>query len=686
MAQMPTPSKPSLKRYVYVIGDDILTSPCPFPPRVAVHGLSPDDPDPSVTHLTCHSDNRYPAMAWVPTKPAFDSKPLHVLQKTKREFGVHQLRDKYVLDWQLCKEWNNLEINLIYVASALACRTSLLMPLDSEVFPFPSRYGYRRLHKSHRGAEISAEKSLHAFGPLMGWISLLISHNLRPSQTGPPLWEVILARAGVSGDYITLLRESELLKFDVGYPRAGVIITRDCQFKNSAAHMVKHFVPYWVLWTNGIQLKDMGPLACLAPTPDEISKAYEAAQASKITPNEFAMPNDESEVAMPEAVMPDASKSGAKPWHSFFEQRRKLRPGHLARETLERKIARLQREKAAEKHLPPGGHSTATFFRWTDADTPQRVRKQMTRNEAEQMWSLYSDRQRRYDSLTNEWDICTEFGDGPSDDDDDDDDGDDDYYRNSINTMDKWHDTLSAEYDRPIQGTEHVVSWTLTDILYQRYGFKFHLFYTANAPDPQYTWLTIQKTFGLKPTTPRSDELHQPVSQFLGHFITSPPTQPCSSMWDLGEDCATPFQAVAQDIPFQVHALTDHGICHYILSARGPSSATPWVLEFEDPATVLECLRRQERTIFELTEFLCMHGAPFNTCRPRNQLSSSSQSYRPVTLGWRQPLHKGTRFEYNFYQERRDRLLHCPHGRAALLAGGIVWHLAMDSLVDDSGE
>ena len=83
MAQMPAPSKPSLKRYVYVIGDDILTSPCPFPPHVAVHGLSPDDPDPSVTHLTCHSDNRYPAMAWVPTKPAFDSKPLHVLWKTK---------------------------------------------------------------------------------------------------------------------------------------------------------------------------------------------------------------------------------------------------------------------------------------------------------------------------------------------------------------------------------------------------------------------------------------------------------------------------------------------------------------------------------------------------------------------------------------------------------------------------
>ena len=157
-------------------------------------------------------------------------------------------------------------------------------------------------------------------------------------------------------------------------------------------------------------------------------------------------------------------------------------------------------------------------------------------------------------------------------------------------------------------------------------------------------------------------------------------------MWDLGEDCATPFQAVAQDIPFQVHALTDHGVCHYILSARGPSSATPWVLEFEDPATVLECLRRQERTIFELTEFLCMHGAPFNTRRPRNQLSSSSQSYRPVTLGWRQPLHKGTRFEYNFYQERRDCLLRCLHGRAALLAGGIIWRLTMDSLGDDSGE
>ena len=75
MAQVPVPSKVPSIRYVYAIGDNILTSLCPFPPpSLAADELTPDDPDPSLTHLTCRSDNRYPTLSWVPAKSTFDSR------------------------------------------------------------------------------------------------------------------------------------------------------------------------------------------------------------------------------------------------------------------------------------------------------------------------------------------------------------------------------------------------------------------------------------------------------------------------------------------------------------------------------------------------------------------------------------------------------------------------------------
>ena len=111
-------------------------------------------------------------------------------------------------------------------------------------------------------------------------------------------------------------------------------------------------------------------------------------------------------------------------------------------------------------------------------------------------------------------------------------------------------------------------------------------------------------------------------------------------------------------------------------------STVPWVLEFRDPATVLQCFRRQETTIPELAQFLSHYGAAFTTRLRGSQIASSlaPRHHRQVELGWRTPLHHGTVLEYNFYVESRNRLLHCPYGRAALLEGGIIWQLAVDGL------
>ena len=58
------------KRHVFAIDNDILVSPYPFPPpNFSRFQLSPDDPDPSAMHFALFSDNRFPALAWVPVSP-----------------------------------------------------------------------------------------------------------------------------------------------------------------------------------------------------------------------------------------------------------------------------------------------------------------------------------------------------------------------------------------------------------------------------------------------------------------------------------------------------------------------------------------------------------------------------------------------------------------------------------------
>lgn len=56
--------------------------------------------------------------------------------------------------------------------------------------------------------------------------------------------------------------------------------------------------------------------------------------------------------------------------------------------------------------------------------------------------------------------------------------------------------------------------------------------------------------------------------------------------------------------------------------------------------------------------------------------------YHALSLGWRQMDHTPTPADYGHYQATLDRLLTRPYARAALLAGGIVWRIAVHYLGD----
>src|SRR5882724_10635877 len=64
---------------------------------------------------------------------------------------------------------------------------------------------------------------------------------------------------------------------------------------------------------------------------------------------------------------------------------------------------------------------------------------------------------------------------------------------------------------------------------------------------------------------------------------------------------------------------------------------------------------------------------------------SASHSWSPtIGLGWQPPGYKPDVLDYTLYEDAQYVLLHHPHEHVALMHGGIVWCLALESVSDNA--
>ena len=127
------------------------------------------------------------------------------------------------------------------------------------------------------------------------------------------------------------------------------------------------------------------------------------------------------------------------------------------------------------------------------------------------------------------------------------------------------------------------------------------------------------------------------------------------------------------------------------------------MLGIQDASTVLQCYRHflhhGTPSRNDIARYLLSNGMPFRTWRrrvsttlPRSHISAptsippSLRFANPadpadrVGLGWRHPNYQPNTEDYTSYEEARAALLTETHARAALLTGGIIWRLAVDTL------
>jgi len=116
--------------------------------------------------------------------------------------------------------------------------------------------------------------------------------------------------------------------------------------------------------------------------------------------------------------------------------------------------------------------------------------------------------------------------------------------------------------------------------------------------------------------------------------------------------------------------------------AKGSEGGANWVIVV-DAATALQCVRAPwGPTTQRLACHLLARGISFHTFLPVHPASTHQTPNIPTTqgLGGRAPGYRPDALEYKEYERKREEFLRGPRGRAALMSGGIVWRLAVDSL------
>ncbi|KAJ3872954.1 hypothetical protein F5051DRAFT_338449 [Lentinula edodes] len=350
---------------------------------------------------------------------------------------------------------------------------------------------------------------------------------------------------------------------------------------------------------------------------------------------------------------------------SFIERRDAQRLRAISSETAVERQSRLSREKNAEKDRAPGRKGARVYY-W-DLVEGVRVRTAVGRNNYEDIWERYGSRQRRYDSVADEWEVCTDLDpeDGPDYSFDDDDDDDSDCF---ISVQTHMNEETGFRED-------------IEDVAYYRFGFL-----KQPPPDNRGVVLKSQvwnKVLGLigcgrSPPSPGPDDyIKLQLCNFITRLMDAVDVRNAPEVYDL----AVRNSLMRPPVPFEVDVLSSFNGHYFLIQAQGATDHEPYLIALRSAATVMEIARREWGPKTEdIITCLIEHGMPFNTLMasypPRKYRAIPCR--RPAMLGLRPATFEPTLQDYCAYEILRDDFLRSARGRAALLAGGIISRLARE--------
>ncbi|KAG6836246.1 hypothetical protein H0H93_009896 [Arthromyces matolae] len=544
--------------------------------------------------------------------------------------------------------------------------------------------------------------------------------TLAHPEPGSTWRETVLKKTGIHHQWLGDLELS--IAGDFNAKRVGGIMQRPSQLATLLPSLSKLSIPLFVSWGD---LQD--PEVFRAPEYLKAKQFVPTAAQIQILRSGQDLPQELTRSPPPSSqpsrvrfapVDPLSTQRPEENWVQFFARRQKAHNPQLLNPVQKQQVE--SRAKNALKQAAPGKKGARVFI-WEDVDG-FRVRRPAGRRHVDDIWEAYGSKQRRYDAVFDEWDLCSEFGEASDDGSDDEehipatDDTDLGTFNEEPAALDSLTELLpDNSFQLPIgreqsmadlqrvhglddreEASSFFFSDTAEDRAYFWYGFVTpdHPMETTATDGP--TWSISREFLGNGrwldsmnipcPTSPPSSATQGYICTFFGRLLSSRKVDDMpAALYDLST------QLVVENSPIRVRRETIEGVQHYFLQLRRSNGleSPSWQVELTSASCVLQIMRRQwGPDLVTLVRELLDRGIRFRTpiegsvfilawvivpkticCLPVSPRSLPAQPKRPSCTT-----------DYAAYLSHRDRFLRSPRGRAALMHGGIVSRLAREAV------
>ncbi|TRM56535.1 hypothetical protein BD626DRAFT_575553 [Schizophyllum amplum] len=378
---------------------------------------------------------------------------------------------------------------------------------------------------------------------------------------------------------------------------------------------------------------------------------------------------------------------------------------------------RLRQEKmVSEGGVPAGSRDRA--FRWDAIGNGYFLRRRISVHDFDRFWSMYTSKERFWDSVANVWDFITEelqqstFDTIESDD-------DLDVLSELVLPSDSvpiqvlldvsavYEEDISSEDDLAGIHGVHRPGTCLRMLAEARYG------YCVGFTDLRDEWVSseargkqsavqardIRAVLGEIMTYPRSvvarleyadDENEEELSEFAGFLAESFTDQTPPWIYCLDFARHNVFSHIVADagqkIAIRPHVFAEplgrNTVQYFLCYIDGPTPP-PYIVTVDDACLALMCVRLGPALpdAEMLARTLLALGCKFHTFAPVDVYSDSWTSSKPspvVGMGYRPFGYTLDRLDYALYQTKLKNFLKTRRGRAAAMRGGLIGRIASD--------
>lgn len=609
-------------------------------------------------------DNRYPFIPFCILRPDWTGPLFEPLEGTMKSFPIYTVfGSRYELDKAIQHHWWNLERAIIYAYEEfLGLRPTFLHPLDIQVFRLPSSWGFTVDHESALAARLRALNSRNAFVPLMALltysIALSAKESAEPSELQPHWIRHLVEVCGVDAEWVNRLEQSVYCSLSA--PRVGVYIDWETfTFPHLLTLYFRYHIPVWIrISETAFKNPDLPTSLRFRPTDHR----------TRVPPPIPLLVNTPPSRQRPQERIRD-----------FISRMLRENGRRIEQESTEDRIKRLDRERNASRFVCPGPRGAYVFL-WVD-NQGYSVRTYVSRADVPDIWASYASTQKWYDSVHDQWDIGIELDPAATVDDDDYEDSDDwerplsgDVYSSKsdepILTFSELTRTRLQElYDATVLTTSHIETPDLGEMVFYRYGFhpdgSSYTPPTTILDESRIARILVNDDFPL--VSHRQEALH-----FFSFLALKQPVP--GSLHDLNDGNEIPLRI------FKSGAFTFSKApsAPYIITEPEKGVNT---LQVPYASLVVEAFRTAAcTTIRQLASYFVKRGTGFHLGRtlddPFKALSGPHSG-----LGYRPKNYMPNMFDFKAYLDRRNQLLMDPSvAQSALMQGGIVWRLAVESL------